>query len=70
VKFLPREDCANVHEAAEVEHNIDAAVDFVVTLLRLLEVCAVPVDDVTRNEASQEIVGSEYAADTDGEKLA
>ena len=43
VEVAPGEDGADVHEAAEVEQHVDAAVDFVVARQRLPQERAVPV---------------------------
>lgn len=51
VEFVPGEDGADVHEAAEVEEHVDAAVDFVVALECFLEVAAVPVQGRAGTEA-------------------
>lgn len=69
VELVPRDDGADVHEAAEVEQHIDARVDLVVPLLRLLEELAVPVQPVAGHEAGEQVVGAEGAASADKEQL-
>lgn len=69
VEVSPGKDSPDIHEAAKVEKYVYAAVHLIVPLLRLLEVESVPVQNVSGDEASKEIVGSENTADSDGEEL-
>ena len=56
VEVAPGEDRADVHEAAEVEQHVDAAVDFVVARERLPQERAVPVQSSAGAEAGEEVV--------------
>ena len=69
LELRPGDDGADVHEAAKVEDDVEAAVHFVVPFLRFLEVHAVPVECVTGDEAGQEVVSAKGSANTDGEEL-
>lgn len=69
VELVPGHDDADVDEADKVQQHVDAAVDLVVPLDRLLEVLAVPVEPDARHEARQQVVGANGAARADDEKL-
>lgn len=62
VEVGPRYHGADVHEAAEVEEHVDAAVDLVVAPLELLGELAVPVEGAAGRGAGQEVVGADGAA--------
>lgn len=64
----PWHDGPDVHEAAKVEQHIDARVDFVVSLLCLPEVFAVPVQSIASDEAGQKVVSANGATGTDDEE--
>ena len=68
VEALPGKDGTDVHEAAEVEDDVHARVDFVVTGFGLAEIVAVPVKGATGDEAGEEIVGSDGTAAADEEE--
>ncbi|TLD26804.1 hypothetical protein PspLS_05110 [Pyricularia sp. CBS 133598] len=65
VELGPGHDDAHVHEAGEVEEDVDGRVDLVVALLRLGQVLAVPVEAHAGAEAGQQVVGSERAGGAD-----
>lgn len=69
VEISPGEDCADVHEAAEIEKDIERAVDFVMAFVCLLEILATPVKSVASHEACEEVVGTDCTANTNGEEL-
>lgn len=69
LELRPRDNCANVHKAAEVKNHVEAAVDFIVSLLGFFEVHAIPVECVAGYEAGKEIICAEETADADREEL-
>ena len=69
MELSPGEDCADVHEATEVEKDVKTAVDFIVSLVRFFQVHAIPVEGVSGDEAREQIIGTERTTDTDGEEL-
>ena len=56
VELGPRQDGTDVHEAAEVEQDVDGGVDFVVSGQGLLKVGSVPVHCGAGAEACEEVV--------------
>lgn len=69
VESLPWHDGSDVHETAEVQEDIDTAVDLVVSLFSFLEELAIPVQGVSCDEACEEIIGPEHTADSDSKQL-
>lgn len=69
LELLPRDDCADVHEAAEVKYDVETTVDFVMSLLCFFQKYSIPVERISSNETSQEVIGAQHAAYTDCEKL-
>ena len=56
VELGPRQDGTDVHEAAEVEQDVDGGVDFIVSGQGLLEVGSVPIHCGAGAEACEEVV--------------
>jgi hypothetical protein len=64
----PGDDGADVHEAAEVEEDVEAAVDLVVAALGLGEELAVPVQADSGDGAGEEVICAEAAAGAEDEE--
>ena len=68
VEFAPRKNSSNKHESTKVEKNIETVVDFIVSLIRLGEEIAVPVEEVASNEAGKQVVGAHSTTSADNEE--
>lgn len=68
MELAPRNDGANVHEAAKVEQDVNARVDLVMPALCLLEKFAVPVESAAGDGAGENIVAAEGARGPEDEE--
>ena len=69
LELLPGQYGTDIHEAAEVQNYVDAAVDFIMSFFGFLEIGAVPIEEIPGDKAGEQVISTEEAAYADRKEL-